>query len=439
MNENSMRFRIGVFVLSSLILLAVLIILFGGYPSLFKRHDRYSVVFQSAPGVEAGTPVRRSGVRIGQAQSVALDDATGKVRVTILIDRPHPLYQTDRAVLVHGILSGDTSIDFVPTKPGQAEVVPIEPNTELIGGSQADVATLLNQTSDVVPNAQEALIEIRKTLSRYEKMAPLVEETLKEYRDLGKAAREVAPEIRELAKAAREGIPDLRRTNDEMQVTIRNWGKLGERLDVLLQTNQDKIVQTLERLGDTIGRVALIFNDENQKNFAATLRNVSEGSKSLDSLAKSTSDLLKESLVTVRRVNDAVGETEKVMTNLQVATKPLAERSETVMKNLDESTGKLNKTLDELREMLKGFNAGDGTIRRFLNDPALYNNLNDTIILLSRSLPRIDQILRNMEVFADKLARHPELLGVRGAVAPSSGLKESPFGGNSARPIYPNP
>jgi hypothetical protein len=31
-----------------------------------------------------------------------------------------------------------------------------------------------------------------------------------------------------------------------------------------------------------------------------------------------------------------------------------------------------------------------------------------------------------MEIFADKLARHPELIGLRGAIVPSIGLKESP-------------
>src|SRR5580698_3600467 len=114
MNDQNMRFRIGVFVLSSAILLASLVMLFGHWPTIFKRPDHYVIIFQNAPGVEEGTPVRRSGVRIGQVLSVELDDATGRVRAIIDIDRPHPLYETDEAVLVHGILSGDTSIDFAP-------------------------------------------------------------------------------------------------------------------------------------------------------------------------------------------------------------------------------------------------------------------------------------------------------------------------------------
>jgi phospholipid/cholesterol/gamma-HCH transport system substrate-binding protein len=41
-------------------------------------------------------------------------------------------------------------------------------------------------------------------------------------------------------------------------------------------------------------------------------------------------------------------------------------------------------------------------------------------------VPRFDRILRDFEVFADKIARHPESIGVGGAVRPSAGLKESP-------------
>ena len=46
--------------------------------------------------------------------------------------------------------------------------------------------------------------------------------------------------------------------------------------------------------------------------------------------------------------------------------------------------------------------------------------------MTTRIMPRLDRILRDFEVFADKIARHPESIGVGGAVRPSAGLKESP-------------
>src|ERR1700757_4565751 len=122
MNDQGIRFRIGVFVLTSMILLAVLIILFGRFPTVFKGpSQRYFVKFQYAPGVSVNTPVRRSGVRIGQVEKVELDDATGEVRVTVVIDAPHVLYADDTPTLVHGALSGDTSIDFESPKPPPAQ------------------------------------------------------------------------------------------------------------------------------------------------------------------------------------------------------------------------------------------------------------------------------------------------------------------------------
>jgi ABC-type transporter Mla subunit MlaD len=481
MNEQGMRFRIGVFLLASMILLAVLVMLFGSMPTFLVAQDRYYVLFDQATGIAPGTPVRRSGVRIGQVQRVELDDRTGKVRVTILVDRPHTLYQDDQAVLVHGALSGDTSIDFVPPQQQAApatretpvgapplpppkgqgaaasgirqagyevaqlpagkvqaaqppERVPAAPGAEFQGRTQADVARLVNELTGLAPPAQQAFIEMQRTLDRYEKLTPLMEDTMREYRDIGRILKDMAPdlrrtndEVRELAKATRETIPELRRTNDEAQVLARNWSKLGERLDVFMQSNQDKLVTTIDRLNDTLARVGNVFSDENQRNLTTTLRNVSNSSKRLDSITENTDQFVRESRQTVKRVNDSITQTDEVLSNLQKATKPMAERSESVMRNLDESTIKLNRSLTDAQGFFRTITGSEGTFRRFLDDPALYNNLNEAACMLVRIMPRVDRTLRDVEVFADKIARHPESLGVGGAISPSSGLKESPF------------
>src|SRR5712692_10824933 len=106
MNDRAMRFRIGIFVLAALLLLAVLVTLFGSFPSLFKRHTEYTVKFQDAPGIAQGTPVRRSGVRIGEVSRIALDDETGEVMVNLLIERQYRMRRIDTPTLVTGLLGG---------------------------------------------------------------------------------------------------------------------------------------------------------------------------------------------------------------------------------------------------------------------------------------------------------------------------------------------
>lgn len=433
MTERAMRFGLGLFLLATLCLLALLLFWFGSFPNYFKSHYQYTIVFPSAPGVGPGTPVRRSGVNIGEVRKIELDDATGKVRVAIEVEKKHPMRKGDKAILTHGLLGGDTSIEFV--NPG-AEGQQAEPGEEFAGAKQSDVQSLLDQTTDLVPNTQATLDEMRKSMQRLERLAPRLEEAASEHRDLAKSLREMVPEmrrtndeIRELAKASREVVPEMRRTNDEILVATRNWGKLGERLDVLVQTNQDKLVKTLEDLNNTISRIGKTFSEENQRNLSTTLKNVRAGSENLENVTRNTEELVKESRQTIKRVNESVTQTNEVLANLQNATKPMAERSNNVMRNLDESTDKLNRTLNDARDLIRALSQSDGTLRLLVNDPALYNNLNDAACMITRLLPRLDRVMKDVEVFADKIARHPESIGLGGVINPSSGLKQAPTNG----------
>lgn len=411
MNEQALRFRVGIFVLAAMILLGVLIMLFGSFPTMLRRHNEYTVTFLDAPGVSPGTPVRRAGVRIGEVKKVQLDDAANEVHLDLLIEREHPLYEGDEPVLVHGLLTGDTSIDLVAQrqKNRPQDLTPIPPGSELKGKNQADVSTLLNQTSGMVPRAEESLIQINKTLQRLDRMSPLIEDTLREYRDL--------------ARAVRESVPDLRRTNDEAQITLRNIGKIAERADVLLQTNQDRIVKMIENASDTMGRIALLFSNENRRNIEATLKNLRAGSDNLEKLAKDTELVLEATQQTMKRFGDTLGKADQIMVNLDQATRPFADRSAVMARNLEEATTRFNALMGDAQAVLRAFGNGNGSLRRFIDDPDLYNNLNQAACMLARIMPRVDRILKDFEVFADKVARHPEQLGIGGAVSPSSGLK----------------
>src|SRR5207245_2288504 len=140
MNDQGLRLRIGVFVLAAMILLAVLVILFSGLPTIFVQHRQYTVLFDDAPGVAPGTPVRRSGVRIGEVKGLELDDETGKVRVSIAVEKKYTLRKNERPTLTASLLGSDTSIDFVALPPDGKDVdrSPVDPAEPLSGVKQAD-------------------------------------------------------------------------------------------------------------------------------------------------------------------------------------------------------------------------------------------------------------------------------------------------------------
>jgi phospholipid/cholesterol/gamma-HCH transport system substrate-binding protein len=420
MNDRAMRFRIGVFVLAALLLLAVLITLFGSFPSLFKRHAEYVVKFQDAPGIAQGTPVRRSGVRIGEVSRLELDDETGEVRVTINIERRYRLRRIDVPTLVTGLLGGDTSIDFVPKERKEvAELEYVEPGEVIQGARLANVSTLLAQASQVVPTTQETLDQMRKSLQRFEKLTPQVEDALKEYTKLGQAVNRNVSDVEKTNK-------QLLDTSREIEVTARNWGRLGENVNNLVVTQQDKLIKTLDNLNDSIQRIGNVLNDENQRNVSAIVRNVRTSSDSLEELTRNTNDLIKESQKTMKAVGESVSKADEALQNLNKATKPLAERGDSITRNLEETTDRLNRTLTDVQALFRVIGQEDGTFKRLVSDPSLYNNIDAAACQVNRMMSRVDRILRDMEVFADKLARHPELIGAGGIVRPSSGLKEAP-------------
>src|SRR5262245_2472190 len=460
MSEKKLRFRIGVFVLVAFVLLAGLIYLFGLFPTLFRTvgGDLFYVEFTDAPGVVANTPVRRSGVRVGQVEKVKLDDETGKVLVTVRVQRDYTVRRSEEPTLTSGIVSGDTSIDFIPKDPMMnvpLDRTPIPAGSVIEGKLAVNVSQLLASASRVVPPAQEALLRISVSLERLEKMAPLAEDAIKEIRDLSKetrglvpTARDMGEEIRKLARDIRDFVPDARRTNTEaqnfikdmralvpdvkktndelykliqsvndtvkdfqktldgvnkliknidetvpvfrdtlkeIQVTTRNWGQVGEQVNVLLRTNTDRINNIVKGLED-------VFSEDNRSDLATILRNLSQSSRRFPALTEDTQGAVKDFRQLTTRATEPLKRLDEVLDTVQRSTKPGGDGG--ILKNLEEASINLNRTMADVRELVRLVAQSDGSLKRFISDPSLYNQLDDAAGAVSRILPRLDRIRR---------------------------------------------
>lgn len=473
MSERNLRIRLGIFVVMSLVMLGGLILLFGSLPTFFRNANRFTIDFSDAPGISQGSPVRRSGVRIGEVTDVRLDDESGKVHVDVAIESKYTIRRNERPTLVIGVLGNDASIDFIPiaVKPPELpdrSVVP--PNSTIQGESQTTINTLLTRASDVVPTTQEALNDMRRSLKRIEDMTPLVEETLREYRDLAKDARRALPDVQEtarevgaLAKRSREAIPKLEQTSDDIGATARAWTAFTERLNLLVAGHEDQIKAIVDNINILTGRLTNLVSDENVRMANTILKNVRdvsdtlpttarnirsasdeapaiaknlrEASERFPSISKNADETLREAPTAIKNFNESLGRADDVIRNLQKATKPLGEHGDRIVTNLDQSLDKINRSLVDLSDLVRVIGQSDGTLKRIITDPALYNQVTELLCGLNKSLPRLDRILADFETFADKLARHPEKIGLGGLVRPDSGLKDPP---TLAPPLAPS-
>ena len=444
MNRRWMRILIGAFVALALVLLGGLIVLFNSLPRLFKPTTTYTAQFtDDVSGLSPGAPVRRSGVPVGTVGDMTLDDATGAVRVHLVLDRPYVVRKDEAVTLVSSLLGGDAAIDLVTVPPPEGKLpdtTPVSPETVLPGVRAGNFNQLVARASEVVPTTQETLNDIRKSMQRIEKMTPLVEDTFREYRDLGHKLNDAMPDLRQtntdidkLAQSAnkameqaQDAIPRITRDADDAAAAARAIQKVSERVDLLLQQNQDQITQSIVRLNEVLTRTATLLSDDNVRNVTDIIHNVRTASETFPDLTRNADEFLKEGRNALDRFNATLIRLDDVTQNLQKITKPLADRSDSLARNLDEGLGRLNRTLADVDQLVQAIGQSDGTLNKLLTDPSLYNHLDDVACQAAKAAPQLNLILKDVETFTDKLARHPELIGIGGALRPSSGLKDPP-------------
>src|SRR5262245_58645903 len=190
MNEQRLRFRLGLFVVATLVVLAVLVAMFSALPNFFVSVNRYFIILDDATGIGSGTPVRRSGVRIGQVSKVELNDETGQVCVTIEVPKKHKLYCNEEPVVTRTVL-GDPAIDFVlkqepSTKelkapeaappppepfPGGSEesqppkgAQPIPPGAELRGRTERDISASLAELNKLAQSLNRLVEPVNRAV-----------------------------------------------------------------------------------------------------------------------------------------------------------------------------------------------------------------------------------------------------------------------------------
>ena len=484
MAERVLRRRLGVFVAAAIATLTGLIVLFGGAPTVFNARTKYTVLYPEAPGVTAGTPVRKSGVRIGRVTAIDIDESSGEVRVNIEVENKYLPRQSEEPAISRGLLSGDTAIDFIPKTDEKGQPMPradaIPPNADIAGVRPLNTQRLLNQAQGAIPNAQDALIKFSATMSRFDAVGPKAERALDEIAAFARLARELVPELRETNKRVQDfigadGAPDpknqdvaLRKADEpepanlktlvrEIQDFVKTYKPLGEDLRGLLKVAEPELTAALKSLRSLTDRAGTFLTDdnrkslteilatfqkgsadllseENKKNVNAILKNVNAGSEDLTKTIRLAAILFDRAEGTLKELNGRLAEVKGVIANFDKASKPIAEGAEPIMKNIALAAENLSKTLIDARSALAAFNKADGTVGKILNDPLLYNQLVDAASNLNRTLTRAEKIAKDLEVFADKVARKPEVIGIGGALRPSTGLKESP-----TAPLGPTP
>lgn len=205
---------------------------------------------------------------------------------------------------------------------------------------------------------------------------------------------------------------------DTFNATAVEWQRVGRNLNGLVETNRGNLDVVIERAAESLHEVSVTMKSANQ--VVGDPRNQENLRKALEELPL----MVAETRQTIAGVRSAVEKADANLANLSQVTSPLAQRSTSIITRLDNTLANLESLSGELNDFSQIVSKNDGTFRKFATDPELYDRLSQSAGLLSVLLQNLEPISRDLRIFSDKIARHPELMGVGGAMNPSSGVKD---------------
>jgi phospholipid/cholesterol/gamma-HCH transport system substrate-binding protein len=370
-----MQFRVGVVVLGTLIITAILLVIFGKLPSLIPgRYYTIRVRFDYANGVDKDTPVRKSGVLIGRVTDVRLTDHEEDVMVTAKIQADMNIYQNEDCYITRDLLGGDTAMSFIPDR-----------NKRALAGKRIDPSKIIQGRISDDPTGLKS--QLAKPINTVE--------------DTGRALKLASEKLGEAADRI-STIFD-QQTQDNVQSLLNDTAKSMKILKNAIgdEESQKKLSQAMKELPDTLKRMGDTFDRTDQ-----TLRKFTEPSGA-------------DGRTAVDRMIATIEMTEQT---LRKFSKPSESGQPPPADQIAKTLENLNEITSLIRTITSRMERGEGSLGLLLNDRQLYDRLNRAAKNIDEVSCRLKPIVDDARVITDKLARHPGVI-IRDAVKPGVGIK----------------
>ncbi|MFM8635129.1 MAG: MlaD family protein [Planctomycetia bacterium] len=211
--------------------------------------------------------------------------------------------------------------------------------------------------------------------------------------------------------------PKFSSTLDSLADASQSVSKLSTNLDRLFLGKDDTFERMVQKTEAALDSFSLAMNNIND---------VMGDPNSREKLKSAINELpaaLADLRSTVQGMGTTLDSADRNLRNLEGLTRPLGERGEAMVGQIDRTIGRLDEVLQQAVTFTRALNESEGTLGRLVRDPTVYDELAQAAANVNRLTKELRPIVDDVRVFTDKIARHPEQLGVRGALDRRPGLK----------------
>ncbi len=348
MQRDSNTARVGLTVLGALVVLAGFILAIGDQSFLFRASNTYRIMFPNAAGLAEDNPVQLNGVTVGKVDRILLSERpeTEMLEVRISVERRYAnrLRRDSLARIKTLGLLGDKYVEITSGSPGS---VLLNPGEEIPAALPTDVDDLIASGADVVDYVVATAQSLSTILARMERGEGLLGELVAERED------------KRITDTVIRTLESIERLTNQVEAGQGVLGRLltDEEMGDQLASSLDNIDETLTLLREGDGLApALLHDAELKTRFESTMADTQIAAADLRAIA---ADLRGADGLLPRLLNDE-------------------ELSESLTTEVEQLLKRLNSTLEQVSE-------GDGTAAKLINDPAIYEALDDLVVGINES------------------------------------------------------
>ncbi len=341
--------KVGLVVLLALVALAVGTFLIGERGALFTRKTRYFVRFDSVEGLAVGNPVQLNGVNVGQIEEIVLPRRVAEELLTVWIsvDRRYAdrvRGDSEARIRTLGLL-GDK---YIGLTSGSPEAPVVADGGEVPAAQVAELDQLMASGESAMDNLVAISASLRDILGRME----AGEGVLGELTSDSETGREVKDRVLSILASAERVTNGIEQGRGSLGALITDASLAQD-----LKAAVSRLSATLEQLESGAGIAPALLSDANlRQRFTETLDNLQAASVRLSALSEDLES--GDGLLAKLLADEAYGE--RVATDL-----------ESLIENLNSISGRLER--------------GEGSIGALINDPSIYQALNDTVVGINES------------------------------------------------------
>jgi len=291
MITQSQKLRLGVFLIISALLLVIALVVVSA-PKFLEKRDQYYIEYVdvSVGGLDAGTPVKYHGIRVGRVEDVYVDpeDIT-KIKVVVSLRKGTPIV-TDTEAVIASI--GITGLKYIELTGGTKESDKVEPGGRITAGqslfeSLSDRAEVMALKLDVILKNVSAFTDeehrrvFKNTIDSIERLVTQVNALIEENREqvhmttrnaaviserliqvsdhlnrimAGDAVRETLAHIHAISGRLRSEVDSLqiRDTVANLDRLITNADQTVTHIDLTILRSREDIMHSLADLQESI-------------------------------------------------------------------------------------------------------------------------------------------------------------------------------------------